>query len=150
MNFVSASTAVEEKIEISAPQGAVDSAVELVVEKISEEVPPQELPELPEIIQENTAVIFDITLEKEGEAVQPTQTVQVSIPVPENMESKRCKVYHIADDGTTQDMNARYVDGRMVFDTDHFSYYAVVEVGGVTLSGIVTVYGVNEICVPCR
>ena len=133
--------APEEKIEISAPQGAVDSAVELVVEKLPEEAPPQEMPELPEVIQENTAVIYDITLEKEGEAVQPTQTVQVSIPVPEHMESKRCKVYHIADDGTTEDMNARYVDGRMVFDTDHFSYYAVVEVGGVTLSGIVTGQG---------
>ena len=128
-------TNTEEKIEISAPEGAVESNVELVVEKVYNEAQLPELPEMPEIIQENNAVIFDITLEKEGEAVQPEKTVQVSIPVPEHMESKRCKVYHIADDGSVTDMNAQYKDGRMVFDTDHFSYYAVVEVEGVTITG---------------
>lgn len=133
--------APEEQIEISAPQGAVDSSVELVVEKLPEEAPPQDVPELPEVIQENAAVIFDITLEQEGAPVQPTDTVQVSIPVPEHMESKRCKVYHIDDNGAAHDMNARYVDGRMVFETEHFSYYAVVEVGGVTVSGVVTGQG---------
>lgn len=131
-------TNTQERIEISAPEGAVESNVELVVEKVYDETQLPELPEVPEIIQENNAVIFDITLEKEGEAVQPEKTVQVSIPVPEHMESKRCKVYHIGDDGTATDMNAQYKDGRMVFDTDHFSYYAVVEVSGVTVSGTLT------------
>lgn len=131
-------TNTQEKIEISAPEGAVESDVELVVEKVYHETQLPELPEVPEIIQENNAVIFDITLEQEGEPVQPEKTVQVSIPVPEHMESKRCKVYHIGDDGTATDMNAWYKDGRMVFDTDHFSYYAVVEVSGVTITGTIT------------
>jgi len=131
-------TNTQEKIEISAPEGAVEGNVELVVEKVYQETQLPELPEMPEIIQENNAVIFDITLEKEGEAVQPEKTVQVSIPVPEHMESKRCKVYHIGDDGSVTDMNAHYKDGRMVFDTDHFSYYAVVEASGVTITGSIT------------
>jgi len=133
----------QEKIEISAPEGAVESNVELVVEKVYEETQLPEMPEMPEIIQENNAVIFDITLEQDGEPVQPEQTVQVSIPVPVHMESKRCKVFHIADDGTVTDMNAQYKDGRMVFDTDHFSYYAVVEVTGVTITG--TVRGASDL-----
>ena len=135
-------TNTEQKVEISAPEGAVDSAVELIVEKLEqdeEEIPEiPALPEIPEILQENKAVVFDISLEKGGETVQPKDTVQVSIPVPAHMESKRCKVYHIAEDGTVTDMNAFYKDGRMVFSTNHFSYYAVVEATGVTVSGTVT------------
>ena len=134
LNFVN----TEQKIELSAPEGAVEQDVELVVETVYPEQAMPELPEIPEVLQENTAVIFDITLEKGGETVQPTETVQVSIPVPEHMESKRCKVYHIGDDGVATDMNATYRDGRMVFNTDHFSYYAVVETPGVTISGTVS------------
>ena len=125
----------QQKIEVSAPEGAVDSETELVVEKVETEL---EIPEVPEILQENESVIFDIALEKDGETVQPTETVQVSIPVPEHMDSKRCKVYHIDDHGKAKDMNAHYKDGRMVFDTDHFSYYAIVETLGVTISGVVS------------
>lgn len=133
----------QEKIEISAPEGAVERNVELVVEKVYVETQLPELPEMPEIIQENNSVIFNIKLEQEGEVVQPEQTVQVSIPVPVHMESKRCKVFHIADDGTVTDMNAQYKDGRMVFDTDHFSFYAVVEVSGVTITG--TISGASDL-----
>ena len=125
----------QEKIEISAPEGAVDSDTELLVEKLEKE---PEIPEIPEILQESESVIFDITLEKDGEEVQPTETVQVSIPVPEHMNSKQCKVYHIDDHGKAKDMNAHYKDGRMVFNTDHFSYYAIVETAGVTVSGVVS------------
>jgi len=128
----------QQQIELSVPEGAVEQDVELVVETVYPEQALPEIPEMPEILQENEAVIFDITLEKGGEQVQPTAPVQVSIPVPAHMESKRCKVFHIADDGEATDMNARYKDGRMVFDTGHFSYYAVVETSsGVAVSGTV-------------
>lgn len=129
-------TATEEKIEISVPENAVETGAQLVVEKV--ELVEEEIPEVPEIIQQNQTVVFDISFQKEEQEVQPTEVVQVAIPVPENMESKRCKVYHVADDGQVQDMNAVYTDGHLVFETDHFSYYAVVEMEGVSISGKVT------------
>lgn len=129
-------TSTEEKIEISVPENAVDSEAELVVQKV--ELEQEEITQIPEVIQQNESVVFDISFQKEEEVVQPTETVQVSIPVPETMHSKRCKVYHVADDGSTEDMNAVYKDGHMVFDTSHFSYYAVVEMAGVTVSGTVS------------
>ena len=70
-------------------------------------------------------LLYNIYLQKDGEVVQPDGQVQVSIPLPEGMR-ENAKVYYIAEDGTATDMNAEYMDGNLVFVTDHFSVYAVV------------------------
>ncbi len=70
--------------------------------------------------------LYDITLKKDDAAVQPDGNVVVTIPLPDDM-SETSKVYHIAEDGTATDMNAEYADGNLVFVTDHFSVYAVVD-----------------------
>ena len=70
-------------------------------------------------------LLYNIYLQKDGEMVQPDGQVQVSIPLPEGMK-ENAKVYYIAEDGTATDMNAEYMDGNLVFVTDHFSVYAVV------------------------
>lgn len=75
----------------------------------------------------NNAVVYDIYLSKNGEVVQPSGDVTVSIPVPASMDGSKCKVFHIDASGTATDMNAALKDGHMVFTTNHFSYYAVVE-----------------------
>lgn len=131
-----ATTESQERIEISVPENAVEEGAELVVEKV--ELEDEEVTQIPEIIQQNESVVFDIFFEKGEQVVQPTEAVQVQIPVPADMESKRCKVFHVKDDGTSQDMNAVYKDGHLVFETDHFSYYAVVQMTGVDVSGQVT------------
>ena len=70
--------------------------------------------------------IYDITLEtSEGVAVQPDGSVQVKLPVEENHGNY--KVFRVNDDGTYTDMNATVVDGYVVFVTDHFSLYVVVD-----------------------
>ena len=70
-------------------------------------------------------LLYNIYLQKDGEVIQPDGQVQVSIPLPEGMR-ENAKVYYIAEDGTAIDMNAEYMDGNLVFVTDHFSVYAVV------------------------
>ena len=70
-------------------------------------------------------LLYNIYLQKDGEMVRPDGQVQVSIPLPEGMKED-AKVYYIAEDGTATDMNAEYMDGNLVFVTDHFSVYAVV------------------------
>ncbi|MBR3988847.1 MAG: leucine-rich repeat protein [Clostridia bacterium] len=64
---------------------------------------------------------YDITLVEDGEAVQPDGTVTVKIPC----DDETAKVYRFEDDGTLTDMKAEFVDGFMVFTTEHFSYYVV-------------------------
>lgn len=74
--------------------------------------------------------------------MQPGGEVSLSLPVPEHMSYEDCKVVYIDSNGNVTDMNAVYKDGYMVFTTDHFSYYALVEqqdllVGDVNSDGIV-------------
>ncbi len=76
---------------------------------------------------------FDITFELDGEAVQPETPVKVKLKVPQNFNGKKCKVYHIADDGTVTDMNAEFVDGYMFFETDHFSKYVVADMSAAVI-----------------
>lgn len=71
--------------------------------------------------------VMDITLMKNGVAVQPKGKVTVSIDLPEGFNGSKCKVYHIANDGTFTDMKATFANGKLSFDTDHFSQYAIVE-----------------------
>lgn len=66
--------------------------------------------------------LFDISLTKDGTAVQPDGTAMVKIPT----DNENAKVYRIEDNGTKTDMNAVYSDGYMVFTTEHFSLYALV------------------------
>ena len=70
---------------------------------------------------ESVSKFFDITLVEEGTAVQPDGSVTVKIPC----DDETAKVYRFEDDGTLTDMKAEFVDGFMVFTTEHFSYYVV-------------------------
>ncbi len=130
----------EQKIEVSVPKDVIEEGAVLKVEEKPVDTVIEEVVDIPEEIKESNTVIFDIFFEKEEETVQPTEEVTVSIPVPEGVDGSLCKIYHIAD-GICQDMNATFEDGFLVFKTPHFSYYALVNEGGVSVSGNVTSYG---------
>ena len=110
----------------------ISEDTDLVVKDITSEI----VCDLPDGCNKMTA--YDITLTKDGEAVQPDNTVTVKIPCA----NKNAKVYRFEADGTMTDMNAKYKDGYMVFTTDHFSVYVLVEPksAGVTVSGTITSY----------
>ena len=72
-------------------------------------------------------VAYDIRFELDGFIVQPDGFVTVKIKVPKNFNGEHCKVYHYSDDGIATDMNAEYVDGYLVFQTDHFSIYVIAD-----------------------
>ena len=86
--------------------------------------------------------VYDITLTQDGAVVQPTGTVTVRIPC----DDENARVYHWQLDGILKDMNAEYIGGYLVFETNHFSVYVVAtpaaELNGysLTLSGNI---GVN-------
>lgn len=66
--------------------------------------------------------LYNISLTKDGEPVQPDGTATLKIPC----ENKNAKIYRIEDNGTATNMNAVYDNGYMVFTTEHFSLYALV------------------------
>ncbi len=70
---------------------------------------------------------FDINLKnKDGVHVQPDGTVKVKLPLDWSKDGVY-KVYRVNDDGTLTDMNAYREGSHMVFDTDHFSIYVIVD-----------------------
>ena len=72
--------------------------------------------------------IYDFKMTVDGVETQPTGTVKVRIPLPEGFDPARTFVYHVdTETGKVVKMAATYKDGYLEFETDHFSYYAVVE-----------------------
>ena len=70
---------------------------------------------------------FDITMKnKDGVHVQPDGTVKVKLPLDWSKDGIY-KVYRVNDDGTLTDMNAYREGSHMVFETDHFSVYVIVD-----------------------
>ena len=93
---------------------------------------------------ENSVATYDITLQKDGIAIQPDRAITIKIP----SDVKDCKVMWLKDDGTAEDMKAKYTDGCYVFTTDHLSVYALVQdktilTGDANQDGIVNVNDVT-------
>ena len=93
---------------------------------------------------ENSVATYDITLQKDGAVIQPDGTITVKIP----SNAENCKVMWIKDDGTAENMNAKYTDGCYVFTTDHLSVYALVQdktilTGDANQDGIINVNDVT-------
>ena len=79
--------------------------------------------------------IFDITMTLDGIKTQPNGTVTVRIPLPDGFNPETSYVMYInTATGTVEKMPATYEDGYMVFETTHFSYYAIIEEYNYTLS----------------
>ena len=122
----------QEGVEISAPKDALDDDTVLHVETVEIE---DSVQEVPEFFEDKVTVSFDITLQKDEQVVQPREEVKVSIPVPENMRGRRCRIYHIDAHGNIEDMNALLIGAFLEFYTNHFSVYSIVELPGYTVSG---------------
>ena len=99
----------DENTNISV-SGVVNSNADLNVSKL-------------ENTYEKSVATYDITLQKDGIAIQPDGAITIKIP----SDVKDCKVMWLKDDGTAEDMNAEYIDGCYVFTTNHLSVYALVQ-----------------------
>ncbi len=91
-------------------KGTMDPDATLNVEKVESTV-------------EDAVATYDITLRKDGDVIQPSGTITISIP----SEIKDCKLFWVKDDGTKVEVNAIYENGKYVFTTDHLSVYALVK-----------------------
>ena len=100
------------------------------------------------LTDENVEAMYDITLTANGAEYQPETIVEVKIPT----DNENAKVYRVEEDATLTDMNAEYIDGYMVFKTEHFSKYIVAvpneskyERGDVNLDGIINILDATEL-----
>lgn len=117
----------DEKTDVSViyPDGAFDGEAEIQVTPVSE----GDAFKLISHKEGNYKVtMFDISVTVDGEKVQPNGTVLVKMPLPKGYNQNKCVVYYVADDGTMEELTTYHIkDGYVYFETDHFSYYAIVE-----------------------
>ena len=73
---------------------------------------------------------YDITLLRKMQVVQPDGTVEVKVRLSEGVDPAKCRVYHVTEDIVDPLVRvASFLDDNyIVFNTDHFSEYAIVEV----------------------
>ena len=109
INLAEERTLTDKASSISV-SGVVNSNADLNVSKL-------------ETTYEKSVATYDITLQKDGIAIQPDGAITIKIP----SDVKDCKVMWLKDDGTAEDMNAEYIDGCYVFTTNHLSVYALVQ-----------------------
>lgn len=71
--------------------------------------------------------LYDISLLKDGMAIQPNGKVKVAIPLTGSLAAMSdVQVVYIDDNGNATVVPSEIKDGKIVFVTDHFSYYGVV------------------------
>ena len=76
--------------------------------------------------------VYNITLEKNGEEVQPVTEVTVKIPWNGDPDAQ---VFRLEQYGAFSGMGAEYIDGYLVFTTSHFSVYMISEPAPDVMSG---------------
>ena len=70
--------------------------------------------------------LYNICFVKDDQLVQPSGKVKVYIPIPTGMVGNTCKVYRQEANGSWTTLNAFVEENYLVFETDHFSLYAIV------------------------
>ncbi len=69
---------------------------------------------------------YNICFVKDDKQVQPNGKVKVFVPIPEGMNGNTCKIYRQESDGAWTILDAHIEENCLVFETNHFSYYAIV------------------------
>lgn len=78
-------------------------------------------------------VAFDISLLSSGTEIQPNGKVKITMPRPQGLNVNNMILYHVAEDMTLTQIPFTLDDNRnnLIFETEHFSLYAVAEVAAV-------------------
>lgn len=67
--------------------------------------------------------VFDLTLTKDGEKVQPSGKVRITMPKP--FEADGYVTYHVKDDNTVEELATTADGNNIYFETASFSYFVV-------------------------
>ena len=112
----------------SSEDNSLTFTVDPVLPDIAEDEEQYKLVENAVFEDQEILKVFDISLtDSEGEQKQPEGTVKVKLPLENAAKTSSYKVYRVNEDGTLTDMRASRQGNNMVFETDHFSLYVIVE-----------------------
>ena len=88
---------------------------------------------------------YDIHFEQYGDEIQPGASVQVSVDVPGISAGQNAAVFHVDDNNKVENMNGD-VDkkGDVVFETNHFSTYVIVQQGSTKVRATIKHYNADS------
>lgn len=118
----------ETGIRLEASEGVVPSDTMLKAEKVTD----GENFTIVDKALTDTAdkwVAYDIRLLSDNAEIQPNGKVKIAIPRPTELNADKLALFHVAEDGklTQIPYTLDEATDRIVFETDHFSLYAVAE-----------------------
>lgn len=71
--------------------------------------------------------LYNISLLLNKESIQPNGKVKVTLPIDEDLKGyENLEVTYIDENGKITVIESEIKDGKITFETDHFSYYAVI------------------------
>ena len=70
---------------------------------------------------------YDISIVADGEKVQPDGYVTVKLPLPEKFNAGTTVVYYVDNNGNKTKIDSKIENGFVVFETNHFSEYVLVD-----------------------
>ncbi len=113
-------------VSLEASASVVDPLVELVVELV-EDAKAKET--FAQIFKEDTKdyIVFDISLLLNGQKIQPNGMVKIRMDIPKGYDVDRIQLFYINDRGERQVIKHTIENNQIVFETDHFSYYAIAQ-----------------------
>lgn len=103
----------------------IPSDFEIYVEEIDEEYIDEQFGE--SLGNKGKKKGHDINLHVDGHKIQPNDSVDIEIDVPENFNGDNCKVYRQEKNGELTEMSVEHHDGKLNFESDHFSIYIIVD-----------------------
>lgn len=77
--------------------------------------------------QSNQYEIYNICFVKDNEEQEINTDVTVRIPIPKNFDKNKSAIYRQEKDGSWTKLNSRLDGNYLVFETNHFSFYAIAE-----------------------
>lgn len=80
-----------------------------------------------EALKDGKFTLYDLYLLENNLEVQPEGTITVSIPVPEDYDGAKCKVYFVNVDGSVTEITAVLQDGKLVFETEKMGAFAIYQ-----------------------
>ncbi len=113
----------ETGIVIEAPSSVIPKGTKIQVSDATDSASTSVLNTLAEDFADY--ILYDISLFYDGESIQPNGMVTVKLPVGNLDTSKKLAVVYVTDSGETMVMGGSLEGDYYVFQTDHFSYYAL-------------------------
>ena len=119
------------EVTVTAEPGVVPAETVLVVEPVEEESEAYET--ISSALgaagsQTLQFAFYDISLVRNGAELQPSGTLQIRLPIPEDFERdpEKLSVYYISDKGRRSALEFEVDGDYAVFETDHLSWYGIL------------------------